>query len=115
MPPSGCAWGCARSRGSTRRRARRSSASALSVRTPAGAASRPAPAAAARGGRAPGPRRGLGEQVRERLIAIGAFDGTDAPRRELLWQLRSTLADANPAHPALGLTDDAQRERGTTR
>jgi len=59
-------------------------------------------------------RTGLGEQVMERLIAIGAFDWTDAPRRELLWQLRSTLADANPAHPALGLTDDAQRELGTT-
>ncbi len=57
-------------------------------------------------------RMGLGEQVVERLIAIGAFDWTDAPRRELLWQLRSTLADANPARPALGLTDDAQRELG---
>jgi DNA polymerase III alpha subunit len=55
-----------------------------------------------------------GEQVVERLIAIGAFDWTDAPRRELLWQLRSTLADANPARPALGLTDDAQRELGAT-
>ena len=30
------------------------------------------------------------------------------------WQLRSTLADANPARPALGLTDDAQRELGAT-
>jgi error-prone DNA polymerase len=59
-------------------------------------------------------RSGLGEQVVERLIAIGAFDWTDAPRRELLWQLRSTLADANPARPALGLTDDAQRELGAT-
>ncbi|HEY8180317.1 MAG TPA: PHP domain-containing protein, partial [Candidatus Limnocylindria bacterium] len=59
-------------------------------------------------------RTGLGEQVVERLIAIGAFDWTDAPRRELLWQLRSTLADANPARPALGLTDDAQRELGAT-
>lgn len=59
-------------------------------------------------------RMGLGEQVVERLIAIGAFDWTDAPRRELLWQLRSTLADANPARPALGLTDDAQRELGAT-
>jgi DNA polymerase III alpha subunit len=59
-------------------------------------------------------RTGLGEQVMERLIAIGAFGWTDAPRRELLWQLRSTLADANPARPALGLTDDAQRELGTT-
>ncbi len=59
-------------------------------------------------------RTGPGEQVVERLIAIGAFDWTDAPRRELLWQLRSTLADANPARPALGLTDDAQRELGAT-
>jgi len=59
-------------------------------------------------------RTGQGEQVVERLIAIGAFDWTDAPRRELLWQLRSTLADANPACPALGLTDDAQRELGAT-
>jgi DNA polymerase III alpha subunit len=59
-------------------------------------------------------RTGLGEQVVERLIAIGAFDWTDAPRRELLWQLHSTLADANPARPALGLTDDAQRELGAT-
>ncbi|MEX2135961.1 MAG: PHP domain-containing protein [Chloroflexota bacterium] len=59
-------------------------------------------------------RTGQGEQVVERLIAIGAFDWTDAPRRELLWQLRSTLADANPARPALGLTDDAQRELGAT-
>ncbi len=59
-------------------------------------------------------RTGQGEQVVERLIAIGAFDWTDVPRRELLWQLRSTLADANPARPALGLTDDAQRELGAT-
>ena len=59
-------------------------------------------------------RTGQGEQVVERLIAIGAFDWTDAPRRELLWQLRSTLADANPARPALGLTDDAQRELAAT-
>jgi DNA polymerase III alpha subunit len=59
-------------------------------------------------------RTQAGELVVERLIAIGAFDWTDAPRRELLWQLRSTLADANPAHPALGLTDDAQRELGAT-
>ncbi|MEO7296351.1 MAG: PHP domain-containing protein, partial [Candidatus Limnocylindria bacterium] len=54
-------------------------------------------------------RTGLGEQVVERLISIGAFDWTDAPRRELLWQLRTTLADADPERPALGLTDDAQR------
>ena len=59
-------------------------------------------------------RTGLGEQVVERLISIGAFDWTDAPRRELLWQLRTTLADADPAHPALGLTDDAQRALGAT-
>ncbi len=57
-------------------------------------------------------RTGLGEQVVERLISIGAFDWTDAPRRELLWQLRTTLADADPEHPALGLTDDAQRALG---
>jgi error-prone DNA polymerase len=59
-------------------------------------------------------RTGLGEQVVERLIAIGAFDWTDAPRRELLWQLRTTMADADPDRPALGLTDDAQRELGTS-
>ncbi len=59
-------------------------------------------------------RTGLGEQVVERLIAIGAFDWTDAGRRELLWQLRTTLADADPAHPALGLTDDAQRALGAS-
>jgi len=57
-------------------------------------------------------RTGLGEQVVERLISIGAFDWTDAPRRELLWQLRTTLADADPERPALGLTDDAQRALG---
>jgi error-prone DNA polymerase len=59
-------------------------------------------------------RTGLGEQVVERLISIGAFDWTDAPRRELLWQLRTTLADANPWRPALGLTDDAQRALGAS-
>jgi DNA polymerase III alpha subunit len=59
-------------------------------------------------------RTGLGEQVVERLVSIGAFDWTDMPRRELLWQLRSTLADADPAHPALGLTDDAQRALGAS-
>ena len=57
-------------------------------------------------------RTHLGEQVVERLISIGAFDWTDAPRRELIWQLRTTLADADPAHPALGLTDDAQHALG---
>jgi len=59
-------------------------------------------------------RTGLGEQVVERLISIGAFDWTDAPRRELLWQLRTTLADADPHRPALGLTDDAQRALGAS-
>jgi DNA polymerase III alpha subunit len=59
-------------------------------------------------------RTGLGEQVVERLISIGAFDWTDTPRRELLWQLRTTLADANPERPALGLTDDAQRALGAS-
>ncbi len=59
-------------------------------------------------------RTGLGEQVVERLISIGAFDWTDAPRRELLWQLRTTLADADPEHPPLGLTDDAQRALGAS-
>jgi DNA polymerase III alpha subunit len=59
-------------------------------------------------------RTRLGEQVVERLISIGAFDWTDAPRRELLWQLRTTLADADPEHPALGLTDDAQRALGAS-
>jgi error-prone DNA polymerase len=59
-------------------------------------------------------RTGLGEQVVERLIAIGAFDWTDVPRRELLWQLRTTMADADPAHPALGLTDGAQRALGAS-
>jgi error-prone DNA polymerase len=59
-------------------------------------------------------RTSLGEQVVERLIAIGAFDWTDVPRRELLWQLRTTMEDANPARPALGLTDDAQRALGAS-
>jgi error-prone DNA polymerase len=59
-------------------------------------------------------RTQLGEQVVERLISIGAFDWTDAARRELLWQLRTTLADADPERPALGLTDDAQRELGAS-
>ena len=59
-------------------------------------------------------RTRLGEQVVERLISVGAFDWTDAPRRELLWQLRTTLADADPEHPALGLTDDAQRALGAS-
>ncbi len=59
-------------------------------------------------------RTRLGEQVVERLISIGAFDWTDTPRRELLWQLRTTLADADPEHPALGLTDDAQRALGAS-
>ena len=59
-------------------------------------------------------RTRLGEQVVERLISIGAFDWTDVPRRELLWQLRTTLPDADPARPALGLTDDAQRALGAS-
>jgi len=59
-------------------------------------------------------RTGLGEQVVERLISIGAFDWTDARRRDLLWQLRTTLADADPERPALGLTDDAQRALGAS-
>jgi len=59
-------------------------------------------------------RTHAGEQVVERLIAIGAFDWTDAPRRELLWQLRTTMEDADPGHPALGLTDDAQRALGAS-
>ena len=59
-------------------------------------------------------RTGLGEQVVERLISVGAFDWTDIPRRELLWQLRTTLADADPDRPALGLTDDAQRALGAS-
>ena len=59
-------------------------------------------------------RTQLGEKVVERMISVGAFDWTDVPRRELLWQLRTTLADADPAHPALGLTDDAQRALGAS-
>ena len=59
-------------------------------------------------------RTGLGEQVVERLIAVGAFDWTDVPRRELLWQLRTTMGDAYPGRPALGLTDDAQRALGAS-
>jgi error-prone DNA polymerase len=59
-------------------------------------------------------RTGMGEQVVERLIAIGAFDWTDVARRELLWQLRTTMEDADPGHPALGLTDDAQRALGAS-
>jgi error-prone DNA polymerase len=59
-------------------------------------------------------RTGLGEQVVERLIVVGAFDWTDVPRRELLWQLRTTMGDANPGRPALGLTDDAQRALGAS-
>jgi DNA polymerase III alpha subunit len=59
-------------------------------------------------------RTHAGEQVVERLIAIGAFDWTDAPRRELLWQLRTTMEDADPGHPALGLTDDAPRALGAS-
>lgn len=59
-------------------------------------------------------RTALAEPVVERLIAIGAFDWTDVPRRELLWQLRATLPDADPARPPLGLTDAAASEVGAT-
>jgi DNA polymerase III alpha subunit len=59
-------------------------------------------------------RTGLGEQVVERLISIGAFDWTGVPRREQLWQLRTTLPDANLQKPALGLTDDAQHALGAS-
>jgi error-prone DNA polymerase len=57
-------------------------------------------------------RTGITEPVVERLIAIGAFDWTDVPRRELLWQLRATLPDADPIRPPLGLTDAAAGEVG---
>ena len=59
-------------------------------------------------------RTGLAEPVVERLVAIGAFDWTDTPRRELLWQLRATLPDADPDRPPLGLTDAAAGEVGAT-
>jgi error-prone DNA polymerase len=59
-------------------------------------------------------RTGLAEPVVERLIAIGAIDRTDTPRRELLWQLRATLPDADPQRPPLGLTDAAAGEVGAT-
>jgi error-prone DNA polymerase len=59
-------------------------------------------------------RTRLSEPVVERLIAIGAFDWTDVARRELLWQLRATLSDADPGRPALGLTDAATGELGAT-
>ena len=59
-------------------------------------------------------RTALAEPVVERLIAIGAFDWTDTPRRELLWQLRATLPDADPQRPPLGLTDAAAGEVGAT-
>jgi error-prone DNA polymerase len=59
-------------------------------------------------------RTGLLEPVVERLVAIGAFDWTDTPRRELLWQLRATLPDADPDRPPLGLTDAAAGEVGAT-
>ncbi len=59
-------------------------------------------------------RTGLAEPVVERLVAIGAFDWTDVPRRELLWQLRATLPDADPDRPPLGLTDAAAGEVGAT-
>ncbi len=59
-------------------------------------------------------RTGLAEPVVERLIAIGSFDWTDTPRRELLWQLRATLPDADRDRPPLGLTDAAAAEVGAT-
>ena len=59
-------------------------------------------------------RTGLLEPAVERLVAIGAFDWTDTPRRELLWQLRATLPDADPDRPPLGLTDAAAGEVGAT-
>jgi error-prone DNA polymerase len=59
-------------------------------------------------------RTSMVEPVVERLIAIGAFDWTDVPRRELLWQLRATLPDADPGRPPLGLTDAAAGEVGAT-
>jgi error-prone DNA polymerase len=59
-------------------------------------------------------RTALAEPVVERLIAIGAFDWTNAARRELLWQLRATLPDADPQRPPLGLTDAAAGEVGAT-
>ena len=37
-------------------------------------------------------RTGLGEEVLERLIRIGALDGLGQPRRSLLWQLREVAA-----------------------
>ena len=37
-------------------------------------------------------RTGLGEEVLERLIRIGAMDGLGQPRRSLLWQLREVAA-----------------------
>jgi error-prone DNA polymerase len=59
-------------------------------------------------------RTRLTEPVVERLIAIGAFDWTGTPRRELLWQLRATLPDADPTRPPLGLTDTATGELGAS-
>ena len=50
-------------------------------------------------------RTQLSERVVERLIAIGAFDWTDTPRRELLWELHGTFAAADPVRPALPLGD----------
>ena len=39
-------------------------------------------------------RTGLGEEVLERLIRIGALDGLGQPRRALLWQLREVAASS---------------------
>ncbi|MDQ3880966.1 MAG: hypothetical protein M3295_07835, partial [Chloroflexota bacterium] len=50
-------------------------------------------------------RTRLSERVVERLISVGAFDGTQRERRELLWELRGTWAAADPERPALPLTE----------
>ena len=45
-------------------------------------------------------RTGLGEEVLERLIRIGALDGLGQPRRALLWQLREVAAAAPRGKPS---------------
>ena len=52
-------------------------------------------------------RTGLGEEVLERLIRIGAMDGLGRPRRALLWQLREVAG----AHGA-GWTANLGSRRG---
>jgi error-prone DNA polymerase len=48
-------------------------------------------------------RTGLGEEVIERLIRVGALDSLGRPRRELLWQLREVAgASRGPDGPAAG-------------